>query len=74
MGIDAKYGKVETEKKEIPDSEPVFLIRAQDALSGAIVRDYAILYLSVTNDRQGFNRIVDVANRMDKWPTKKVPD
>ncbi|KKN65029.1 hypothetical protein LCGC14_0485860 [marine sediment metagenome] len=74
MGVDAKYGKVETEKKPIPDDEPVFLVRAQDALSGPIVRDYAILYLSVTNDRPGFNRIIDVAEQMDRWPTKKVPD
>ena len=74
MGIDAKYGEVKTEKKQIPDNEPVFLIRAQDALSGPIVRDYAIMYLSVTNDRPGFNRIISVAEQMDGWPTKKVPD
>ncbi len=74
MGIDAKYGKIKTEKKTIPDDEPVFLIRAQDALSGPIVRDYAILYLAITNDRPGFNRIIDVAEQMDKWHYKKVPD
>ena len=74
MGIDAKYGKVETEKKDIPETEPVFLIRAQDALAGAIVRYYAILYLSVTNDRPGFNRILAVADSMDGWHYKKVPD
>ena len=74
MGFDAKYGQVETEKKAIPDDEPVFLIRAQDALAGAIVRYYAILYLSVTNDRLGFNRIITVAEHMDRWLPKKVPD
>jgi len=74
MGICSKYGKIETEKKSIPANEPLFLIRAQDVLSGPIVRDYAILYLAVTNDRPGFNKIIDVANRMDSWHTKKVPD
>lgn len=74
MGTDAKYGQITTEKKEIPEEEPVFLIRAQDALSGPIVRDYAILYLAVTNDKPGFNRIIDVANKMDMWHHKKVPD
>ncbi len=74
MGTDAKYGQITTEKKEIPEEEPVFLIRAQDALSGPIVRDYAILYLAVTNDKPGFNRIIDVAEQMDKWHFKKVPD
>ena len=74
MGIDAKYGQIETKKGEIPDDEPVFLIRAQDALAGAIVRYYAILYLSVTNDHQGFNRIIATADEMDVWLPKKLPD
>ena len=74
MGTCTKYGEITTEKGNIPKTEPVFLIRAQDALSGPIVRDYAILYLSVTNDRPGFNRILAVAEQMDRWPTKKVPD
>ncbi|KKN61945.1 hypothetical protein LCGC14_0517140 [marine sediment metagenome] len=74
MAIDAKYGEITTEKKEIPITEPVFLIRAQDVLSGPTVRDYAILYLATTNDKLGFNRIIDVANQMDMWHFKKVPD
>ena len=74
MGYDLKYGEIETEKGNIPKTEPLFLIRAQDALSGPIVRDYAILYLAVTNDRPGFNRILAVAEQMDKWHYKKVPD
>ena len=74
MAIDKKYGEITTEKKVIPITEPVFLIRAQDVLSGPIVRDYAILYLAVTNDKPGFNRIIDVANQMDMWHFKKVPD
>ncbi|KKN45760.1 hypothetical protein LCGC14_0679830 [marine sediment metagenome] len=74
MAIDAKYGEITTEKKEIPPNEPVFLIRGQDILSGPIVRDYAILYLAVTNDKPGFNRIIDVANQMDMWHFKKIPD
>ncbi len=74
MGTCTKFGEITTEKGNIPKTEPVFLIRAQDVLSGPIVRDYAILYLAVTNDRPGFNKIIDVANRMDSWHTKKVPD
>ncbi len=74
MAIDKKYGEITTEKKVIPITEPVFLIRAQDVLSGPIVRDYAMLYLATTNDKPGFNRIIDVANQMDMWHFKKVPD
>lgn len=32
MGTEAKYGKITTERGTIPDGEPVFLLRAQDAL------------------------------------------
>lgn len=74
MGICEKYGQIDTEKKIIPNIEPLFLIRAQDVLSGPLVRDYAILYLAVTNDKPGFNKIIDVANQMDMWHFKKVPD
>lgn len=38
MAIDAKYGKIETEKGSIREDEPVFVLRAQDKLAfGAIV-------------------------------------
>ena len=74
MAIDKKCGEITTEKKKIPPNEPVFLIRGQDILSGPIVRDYAILYLATTNDKPGFNRIIDVANQMDMWHFKKLPD
>lgn len=33
MGHDGKYGRVTTERKDIPDGEPVIVLRAQDALA-----------------------------------------
>jgi len=40
MGYDGKYGRVTTERKEIPDDEPVIVIRAQDALACPLVSAY----------------------------------
>jgi len=70
MAVDRKYGKVLVEKKNIPEDEPVFVIRAQDILSGLILRYYAILYLSVTNDSPGFMCILQsacVSYNLPRW-------
>lgn len=58
----------------IPEAEPVFLIRAQDAVSGDAVRAWAEL-----NDRAGGDPAASRAARlhaakMDLWPKKKPAD
>jgi hypothetical protein len=40
MGYDGKYGQVSTERKEIPEDEPVIVIRAQDALACPLITAY----------------------------------
>ena len=40
MGHDGRYGRVTTERKGIPDDEPVFVIRAQDALACPLISAY----------------------------------
>lgn len=40
MGYDGKYGRVTTERKDIPDDEPVIVIRAQDALACPLISAY----------------------------------
>lgn len=43
MGIDRKYGRVTLEHGTIADDEPVFVLRAQDALAERVLRHYANL-------------------------------
>jgi hypothetical protein len=38
--IDAKYGKVVTEKGEFHEGEPVFILRGQDLLALAAIDEY----------------------------------
>lgn len=40
MGYSTKYGRIATERKEIPDDEPVFVIRAADALACPLLSAY----------------------------------
>ena len=70
---ESKYGEVKTELKDIPKNEPVFLLRGQDKLAAAAVRYYATLRASI-GDLDGANECHDVAELMENWPTKKMPD
>lgn len=75
MGHDAKYGKVTLEKKpNVPAAEPLFVLRAQDKIAPGVVRFYASQYLRATGDEKGHKSIMEQAEAMEKWPTKKLPD
>lgn len=70
----ADYMKIQAPKSLIPADEPVFLIRAQDSLSGEALRHYADL-----NDAHGGDATLSASVRehallMDAWPKKKMPD
>jgi hypothetical protein len=58
----------------IPDDEPVFLIRGQDAISGQAVRAWAELAEINGADPEIIKRALDHADKMDRWPKKKTPD
>ena len=73
--IDGKYGKVTLEKKpDVPDAEPCFVMRAQDKVAPGVVKFYASQYLRATGDEKGYKSILEQAELMEKWPTKKLPD
>lgn len=40
MGYSRKHGRVTTERKQVPDDEPVFVIRAADALACPLLSAY----------------------------------
>ena len=41
--MDRKYGKIKAAKKKFSDDEPLFVLRAQDALAPIVIRLYATL-------------------------------
>lgn len=63
-------GRVRT----IPANEPVFLIRAQDIAGAATVRAWAELATAYGASREIVRAARDIADAMDQWPKKKVPD
>lgn len=58
----------------IPDDEPVFLLRGQDALAGTTVRAWARLVEDHGGDREIVRVAMEHAAKMDAWPKKKLPD
>lgn len=61
-------------KRQIPDDEPVFLLRGQDQFAARTVRRWA----QDVEECGGDPAIVAAARRqadlMDAWPKKKIPD
>ena len=58
----------------IPRDESVFLIRAQDAVSGDAVRAWADLAEKSGAQSDILQLARDHADKMDSWPKKKTPD
>jgi DNA-binding phage protein len=58
----------------IPDDEPVFVIRAQDVVSGDAVRAWADLAEKAGASEKMVAMARNHARLMDQWPKKKVPD
>lgn len=73
MGLDTKYGQVAPEK--IPADEPVFVLRAQDPLAQATIRDYAERVKAFPELDDKFEKAVrKEADRFEEWASGKGRD
>lgn len=74
MGMDLKYGQVTTEQGTIGEREPVFILRAQDALSGEALKQYKELCESKGSPQQHLDGIQRARDGFLNWqaanPTK----
>ncbi len=71
MAKENKYGFVDVD--HIPDDEPIFIFRAQDALATIAIRFYQELRRSI-GDKEGADDIELAIKRFNAWDTKKLPD
>jgi hypothetical protein len=74
MGMERKYGRVTTERGNIPAEEPVVVFRAQDKLTPTLMRMYGQLCAS-----HGLTRMAEEAEKtaqgLESWKgEKKLPD
>lgn len=59
---------------EATPAEPVFILRARDSLAAEAVRDWAARAADAGVDPRKVKGALDIADAMDAWPTKKLPD
>ncbi len=67
------YNRIQDPANKIPADEPVFLLRAQDALACKAVAYYAEL-CKAAQAPEIAAKAESHAKRMAEWPVKKVPD
>lgn len=68
------YNRIQDPANKIPEDEPVFLIRAQDAVSGDAVRAWAELAEKAGAAPDILEKARRHADKMDAWPHKQTPD
>lgn len=68
------YQRIQDPAGKIPDDEPVFLLRGQDHAAAHAVRYYADILEAWNADPEIIRKAREHADRMEAWPTKKIPD
>lgn len=69
-----RHGREAAFLDDIPDEEPVLVIRAQDICGAAAARRYAELLVDVHANPLMVQSVLDHADAMEAWPVKKLPD
>lgn len=60
--------------KNIPPNEPVFMLRAQDALAADLVELWALRAKAAGCYNDKVRSAFAIAEEMRRWPTRKEPD
>jgi hypothetical protein len=68
------YNRIQDPENKIPADEPVFLIRGQDIVGAATVREWALKNQRAGGDPALTKSAFEHANAMDAWPKKKKAD
>ena len=56
------------------DSEPIFVLRAQDSLAAAVVRFWADQAEKAGANAAKIAEAREVADAMERWPSRRLPD
>lgn len=69
------YNRIQDPAGLIPENEPVFLVRGQDILGASTARFWADeAELSQKVDAKLISVVRGLADKMEAWPRKKIPD
>jgi len=68
------YSRIQDPEGLIPQDEPVFLLRAQDIAASFAVRSWAQRLDQLGGDQKMVRAALGVAQEMEDWPVKKMPE
>lgn len=71
------YNRIQDPADIIPEDQPVFLLRGQDALAPSLVKDWAIRLLAAGGDIKMAVMALEQSEAMREWQrtqAKKMPD
>ena len=68
------YDRIQDPDNKIPEDEPVFLLRAQDRISDAVVSYWAELNDKYGGDEKMSQMARTQAAKMSLWPNRKLAD
>lgn len=69
-GVDAKYGHLHIQG--VPQDEPVFILRAQDAHAIYVIEEYK--RLAASHNTEMAHSLQLTLDRFRAWPVRKLPD
>ena len=72
MAIDRKYGHVNI--PGVPQDEPVFILRGQDAAAAGAILFYAVEAQRIGSAPNHVKHVYDSYEAVAAWPIKKIPD
>ena len=61
------------ENKQLPEDEPLFVLRGRDKFASATVRHWVELTKRSGTPPEKISEALALASEMDKWPEKRVP-
>lgn len=74
MPHDLRYGLVLLEYGNIPEEEPVFVIRARDELAETTLAQYCTAARARGVDQAVIDRVCAANRQMAAWTNKRLPD
>lgn len=67
MAAEGKYGRITTEFGDIPEDEPVFLLRGRDAATVAAIQSYEAVCVALGSPQRHLNGVQEARERIRMW-------
>lgn len=74
MGYDTRFGNVKTQHDNIPDDEPVFMVRARDKLSLDIIGYYMFRSIQAGSSRGHLQMVMGAIEEFRFWQEQHPED